>query len=69
MAKAKKCRKVQSRDVGRWVTVKWDDCGRVDSLLIEVEDKGGRVYEPMDGQTHSISLDQVVEIRDYVVPA
>lgn len=59
---------VKKSDIGRWVTVKWDDIGRIDSLLVKVESryKNGLVFEPNDNNLVSIGLDQIIEKRDYI---
>lgn len=61
--------KIKKSDIGRWVTVKWDDVGRRDSLLIEIVDcnkrKYAKVYEPY-GAIHTIELDQIIEKRGFV---
>lgn len=58
--------KVNKRDIGRWVTVKWDDVGRVDCLLVDINSYGtGKVFEPYEG-LKNISMDQIIEKRDYI---
>lgn len=58
--------KIKKSDVGRWITVKWDDVGRRDSILVEVISKvEARVYEPY-GKLHRVSIDQIIEKREYV---
>jgi hypothetical protein len=61
--------KITKKDIGRWITVKWDDVGRRDSILVEVISKlEARVYEPY-GRLARVSLDQIVEKRDFVKAA
>ena len=72
MEKAKKCRRIKPSDVGRWITVRWADVGREDALLVkfDADDKRPTIYSPTDEGTAMLDdLDQVVEIRGYVVPA
>ncbi len=61
--------KLKKSDIGRWVTVKWDDVGRRDSLLIEIVDcdkrKYAKVYDPC-GDIHTVELDQIIDKRDFV---
>lgn len=62
--------KITNLDIGRWVTVKWDDVGRRDSLLIEILPFNGgtrsaKVYEPY-GKVHTVDMDQIIEKRGYV---
>lgn len=65
--------KIIKADIGRWVTVKWDDVGRRDSLLVDVDyDQGiNRKYKyvkvfDLDGSLHTITTDQIIEKRGYV---
>lgn len=57
--------KIKKSDVGRWVTVKWDDVGRRDSILVEIDNKSGKVFEPHRG-LETICLTQITEKREYV---
>lgn len=57
--------KIKKSDVGRWVTVKWDDVGRRDSILVEVDKTSGKVFEPYEG-LHRIELHQIVEKRKHI---
>lgn len=57
--------KINKSDVGRWITVKWDDSGRVDSLLVSVEDNYVKVYEPITRTLSNPSKDQITEKRGY----
>ncbi len=59
--------------VGHWVTVKWDDVGRRDGLVVEIKDDGKikkntslRVFEPYEG-CFSISADQIIDVRKTVM--
>jgi len=56
--------RVRNRDIGRWVTVKWDDIGRQDCLLVDVDldNKRGKVFVPHERMS-TIDLSQVTEIR------
>ena len=67
--KTPKCRKPKPSDVGRWVTVRWDDVGREDALLLSVQDGWCTVYCPQSHDTNSPEISQITEIRDFVVPA
>lgn len=65
--------KITSADIGRWVTVKWDDVGRRDSLIVDVDFRQGvnrkyaniKVFD-LDGSLQTITTDQVIEKRGYV---
>jgi hypothetical protein len=67
MSKGKSIR-LKKSDVGRWITVRWDDIGRVDCLLVEHFDDGThRVFSPINRSMERIdSPDQVTEVRDFV---
>ena len=57
--------RITKDDLGRWATVKWDDTGRVDSLIVEINVHGSgdiMVFQPYDG-LHRVSQDQIVEKR------
>ena len=58
--------KIKQSDVGKWVTVKWNDVGRRDSLLVEVDirNKSAKVFEPF-GELHNIELDQIIDKREH----
>jgi len=61
--------KIRKLDVGRWVSVKWTCVGRRDCLLVSVDvlDSTGRVYEPYNADgLRQISLNQIVDVRDYL---
>ncbi len=66
--------KITSADVGRWVTVKWDDVGRRDSLIVDVDFHQGvnrkyayiKVFD-LDGSLQTITTDQIIEKRGYVM--
>jgi len=62
--------KIKQSDVGRWVTVKWDDVGRIDSLLVDYDKDGkygyARVFEPYNNRLTTITMDQIVEKRKFL---
>lgn len=60
-------KKFKKSDIGRWVTVKWNDVGRRDCVLVELNHDKTRatVFEPY-GELHGITGDQLVEKRDYL---
>lgn len=65
--------KINKSDIGRWVTVKWDDVGRRDSLIVNVDFCQGvnkkygyvKVFD-LDGSLHTITTDQIIEKRGYL---
>jgi hypothetical protein len=65
--------KITKEDIGRWVTVKWDDVGRRDSLIVDFDPEQGinkkhgyvKVFD-LDGTLHTITADQIIEKRGYV---
>ena len=62
--------KLLKRDVGRLCLVKWDDIGRVESMIVEVDDnyKSCNVYDFNAHCLHSVDASQVVEKSGYVTP-
>ena len=62
--------KLNKSDVGKLALVKWDDIGRVDSMIVEVDDdrKGGKLYDFNSRVLQSFESSQVVEINGYVTP-
>jgi hypothetical protein len=65
MSRMMKKVKINKSDVGRWVTVKWDDVGKRDGILISVNIPSGKVFEPF-GEIQDIELNQIIEKRDFV---
>jgi len=59
--------RVRKKDVGRWITVKWDCIGRQDCLLVDVDlqNKWGKVFVPYKGLC-TIDFDQVIDRRKYL---
>jgi hypothetical protein len=59
--------KIKKSDVGRWITVKWNDVGRIDCVLVNVdmESKSAKVFEP-HGNLHTVELNQILEKRAYL---
>ena len=62
--------RISKRDVGRWCTVKYDDVGRIDALIVDVnpDDKNVDIFAPaFEGEgTNNVDFSQVKELRDYV---
>jgi len=56
--------KVTKNDLGKVVLVKFDDVGRVDGLLVDIEPEHRRanVFFPYDNQLDDIDIDQIVSI-------
>lgn len=55
-------------DIGRWVTVIWDDVGKRDCLIVDFDEEYPTyvdVFEPYEC-VHRITPDQIVEKRQYV---
>jgi hypothetical protein len=65
MSRMMKKVKINKSDVGRWVTVKWDDVGKRDGILISVNMPSAKVFEPF-GAIQDIELNQIIEKRDFV---
>lgn len=60
--------KLKKSDIGRWITVKWDDIGRTDCLLVEINNEGrkyAKIFTPYKGLC-SIDQSQITELRSYV---
>lgn len=67
--------KITKSDIGRWVTVKWDDVGRRDSIIVdyspnEINKKYNyvKVFD-LDGSLHTITADQIIEKRGFLKAA
>ena len=63
--------RLSKRDSGRWCTVKFDDIGRVDGLIVQIntEFKSADVYIAASNSIEDVEFNQIVELRDYVNPA
>jgi len=57
-------------DVGRRCLVEWDDVGRAESMILEVDDGGreAKVYNFSSRAVDSVDSTQVVERNEYVTP-
>ena len=64
--------KLLKGDVGRLCLVKWDDIGRVESMLLEISNdrkyKEAKVFDFNSRVIHNIEWSQVVEKNGYVTP-
>lgn len=66
--------KVNKSDIGRWVTVKWDDVGRRDCVLLNVtvysrpKCNHATVFD-LDGSMVNVTLDQIIDKRGFVMAA
>lgn len=61
--------KITKNDIGRWVTVKWDDVGREDSILVDYDPSSVHKYAKVfsaHGSLHTITTDQIVEKRGFL---
>ena len=58
--------KLKKSDIGRWATVKWDDVGRVDCLIVDINQssKTLRIFEPFKG-TSTVGFSQITELRKH----
>jgi hypothetical protein len=63
--------KIRKGDTGRWCTVKFEDVGRVDGIIINVnpEFKSLDVYIPALDTVEDPDFSQIVEIRDHIEAA
>lgn len=60
--------KLKKNDVGHLCLVKWDDVGRQEGMLIEVDDDGkrGKIFNDKDIQ--NVESEQVVKVGNAVTP-
>lgn len=61
---------LRNGDIGKLCLVKWDDVGRVESMLVQVDDdhRYGKVYDFNACVLRTVEASQVVEIGDRVTP-
>jgi hypothetical protein len=57
--------RIRQSDTGRWATIRWDDVGDRDAIIVEVNGDDVRVFEPYAG-LDSVSKVQVVEMREHL---
>ena len=61
--------KITKNDIGRYVTTKWIDSGRLDGILVEVngdfKHKYAKVFHFESRAVCSVDFDQFIEKRGY----
>ena len=62
--------RISKSDIGRLCLVKWDDCGRVESMILEVDvsDKEVKVYSFTNRIIQRADFSQIIETGEYVTP-
>jgi hypothetical protein len=61
---------IKKSDIGRWITVKYDDVGKRDVLLVDIRKWGTNnvallVFEPFSGLQDDVVPDMVIEKRNW----
>ena len=61
---------IRQNDVGRLCLVRFDDIGRQEALIIEInpEDKDLRIFSFATRSLQRVQYDMIVEINDYIIP-
>lgn len=59
--------RLKNHHVGRWATTLWDDTGRQDCLIVDVdvESQDAQTYDRSNGLIR-VEASQVIEIRDFL---
>ena len=62
--------RLNKQDVGKLCLIKWDDIGRVDSMIVDIDDdrKGADVFDFSSKTLRNVDLDQIVQIDGFVTP-
>ena len=62
--------KLVKSDVGRLCLVKWDDIGRIECMLLEIDrgNKEAKVYSFVNESIEGVPFGQIVELGGSVTP-